>query len=180
MESKKIESESSTRAKGEGNRGAAIGGAIGHTIGAVADVVIGAVAGGIAAGKKAGGKDTVAEVVVGVVSGGISAGMNAAGKTAAKPVNPTAEHEFWRKECATRPDCAYGTPYEQYAPAFQYGWESQASHKGKTFKEVEPQLEREWEARRGPSRLNWNQVKSATRDAWQRVEKAACGDDCSS
>jgi len=136
-------------------------GAIG---GGTAGAVIGAVLGGpIGAGVGA---------VVGAVSGGL------AGKSAAEALNPTAEHEFWRGEFESRPYFTNGTPYEQYGSAFQYGWESYANHKGKTFNDVEPQLGREWETRRGKSKLSWNHAKGATHDAWQRVEKAACGDSC--
>lgn len=138
-------------------KGAAIGGAIGHAIGVGTDVVVGAAAGGIAAGKSAARK--IAELV-----------------------NPTAEHEFWREEFANRPYFTLRTPYEQYGPAYQYGWESYVKHnlEVKTFKDVEPQLGRDWESRRGQSKLSWTLAKGAARDAWQRVEKAACGDSCKS
>jgi len=130
-------------------KGAAIGGAIGRAIGVGADVLAGAIAGGIAAGK------------------------NAAGKNAIEPVNPTAEHEFWRKEYANRPYFTHGTPYEQYGPAFQYGWESHAGHKDETFTDVEPQLGLDWENRRGQSTLSWNHAKDAAHDAWQRAERSS-------
>jgi len=173
METKKIETMTSTTVKDDANRdpmtrtpgvppagglatacranGEAIGGAVGHAVGVGADVVVGAVVGGIAAGKTA------------------------------ELVNPIAEHEFWRTEFAKRPYFTPGTPYEQYGPAFQYGWESYASHKqkDKTFKDVEPQLGRDWDNRRGQSKLSWNHAKDATRDAWQRMEKTPCGDACS-
>ena len=112
--------------------------------------------------------------VVGAVSGGV------AGKGVAEAINPTTEHEFWRKEYETRPYFTTGTPYAQYGPAFQYGWVSYKNHKGKTFNDVEPQLGRDWESRRGQSKLSWNHAKDATHDAWQRVEKAACSTSCSS
>ncbi|NOT01704.1 MAG: hypothetical protein HOP29_13865, partial [Phycisphaerales bacterium] len=108
--------------------------------------------------------------------GGVSGGF--AGKTAAEVLNPTAEHAFWRAEFGNRPYFTHGTPYEQYGPAFQYGWESFANHKGKTFAEIEAQLSRDWERHRKQSKLSWNHAKDATLDAWQRMEKAACGDKC--
>lgn len=135
-------------------KGAAVGGAVGHAIGVGADVVVGAVSGGIAGGKRAAGKSR-------------------------ELVDARAEHEFWRKEFTNRPYCTPGTPYDQYGPAFQYGWESCLSHKGKTFKDVETQLERDWERCRGQSKLSWTHAKDAVKDAWQRVEKVACGDSCS-
>ena len=171
METKRDETTSSTIVKGDANqdpmtcapctpragvgqtmgraKGAAIGGAIGRAIGVGADVVVGAVAGGIAAGK------------------------NAVGKSAGEPVNPAAEHEFWRNEYQNRPYFTHGASYEQYGPAFQYGWESYASHEGKTFMDVEPQLGRDWESRRGQSKLSWEHAKGAAYDAWQRVEHSS-------
>jgi hypothetical protein len=135
-------------------RGAAIGGAIGHAIGVGRDVVVGAVSGGIAAGK------------------------SAAGMMTAEPFHPSDEHEFWRKEYKDRPYFVADTPYEQYGPAFQFGWESCLSHKGKTFKDVEAQLERDWERQRGQSKLSWDHARNAVRDAWQRVEKNCMSGDC--
>ncbi len=136
--------------------GAAIGGDAGHAIGDRGDVAVGAVARGIAARK------------------------NTIGKTAAKPVNPSAEHEFWRREFVSRPYFTHGTPYDQYGPAFEYGWVSFASHNGKTFEDVEPELARDWPNHRGKSKLSWNHAKGATYDAWERAEQAACVDSCSS
>jgi hypothetical protein len=144
-----------THAVGAG-RGAAGGGIAGAVVGA-------AVGGPIGAGVGA---------VVGAISGSV------VGEVAAETLNPTTEHEFWRKEHRNRPYFVRGTPYEQYSPAFQYGWESCASHPGKTFKDVEPELARDWERRRGQSKLRWENVKDATRDAWQRVEQTFGGDCC--
>lgn len=128
-------------------RGAAVGGAMGQAIGAGRDVAAGAVAGGLAAGK------------------------NAARNKGTESFNPNAEHEFWREEYKDRPYVTDDTPYEQYGPAFQYGWECCSKHQGETFEEVEPQMERDWERHRGQSKLGWNSVRNAARDAWQRVEE---------
>lgn len=138
-----------TGAAGGGIAGAAIGAAVGGPIGAGVGAVVGAVSGGLA------------------------------GKSAAEVFNPTAEHEYWRIESRTRPYFIQGSTYEEFGPAYQYGWESYANHKGKTFNDVEAQLARDWESRRGQSKLSWNHAKRAMQDAWQRVEKSACGDSCS-
>jgi hypothetical protein len=129
-----------TGAAGGGIAGAVIGAAVGGPIGAAVGAVAGTVAGGLA------------------------------GKGAAEAINPTAEHAYWRAEYAKRPYFTPGLAYEQYGPAYQYGWESRASNKGKAFKDVETQLARDWESRRGESTLNWNHVKDATHDAWLRVD----------
>lgn len=137
-----------TGAAGGGVAGAVIGGAVGGPIGAGVGAVVGAISGGLA------------------------------GKGAAEAFNPTVEHEYWGKEFVSRPYYTKGTPYEQYGPAYQYGWESYSAHKGKAFNEVEQQLAGNWERRRGQSQLSWNHVKGASQDAWERVEKTRRGDSC--
>ena len=51
---------------------------------------------------------------------------------------------------------------------------------GGSFDDVEPELGRAWNSRRGPSSLEWDRAKHASRDAWQRVsdtvERAVPGD----
>ena len=114
-------------------------------------------------------------VGAGAAVGAIGGGM--AGGSTAEMINPTTEHEYWRKEYEKRSYFTMGTPYEQYGPAFQFGWESCAKHKGKTFKDVESVLAGDWDHCRGKSKLSWTHAKGATQDAWQRVEKAF-GKDC--
>jgi hypothetical protein len=118
---------------------------------------------GMSAGAASGGSSSV-------VAGGMP------GKGNAEAVNPTTEHAYWRKEYGTRSYFKSETPYEQVGPAYQYGWESCASHKGKSFQDVESQLSRDWDSRRGASKLAWHDAKNAVRDAWQRAEKTSCGD----
>lgn len=129
-------------AAGGGVAGAAIGAAVGGPIGAGVGAVVGAVAGGLG------------------------------GKGVAEVVNPTAEHDYWRVEYAKRPYIASGATYDHYAPAYQFGWESYEGHgtSGKSFNEVEPVLQREWENRRVNPKMTWMQARDATSDAWHRVE----------
>src|SRR5438132_203187 len=91
--------------------GAAVGGgAAGAAIGA-AGAAIGAAGGPIGA-------------VVGAVAGSIVGGV--VGKGVAESINPTVEDAFWRENYRTRPYIAEGTAYEEYQPAYRYGWESRA------------------------------------------------------
>ncbi len=135
-----------TGAAGGGIAGAVIGGAIGGPIGAGIGAVAGAVGGGFA------------------------------GKGVAEAINPTVEHEYWRREYVGRPYVTPDLTYDEYGPAYQYGWESYSKYgpKGKSFDEIEAELRRDWDTRRGSSKLSWERAKDATRDAWRRVE--SCGD----
>jgi hypothetical protein len=135
-------------AAGAGAAGAAIGGAVGGPVGAIAGAVVGGVAGGLG------------------------------GKAAAEAVNPTAEDAYWRAEHANRPYFDRTMTYEDYRPAYSYGWESFTRYRpsGRRYEDVETDLERSWDQVKGRSRLTWHKAKDATQDAWNRLERALPGD----
>ncbi|MDB5174250.1 MAG: hypothetical protein JWN51_3023 [Phycisphaerales bacterium] len=154
-----------TKAPGSHPVGTGIGAAVGGAAG-----IGGAIAAGAAMGTVAGPVGTAVGAAVGAVAGGL------AGKAAAEGVNPTAEHEYWQKTYASRPYVNPGSSYDEYAPAYQHGWESRQRFAGKQFDEVESDLGRDWERAKGKSRLKWEQAKQATRDAWDRVRPAGSRD----
>jgi hypothetical protein len=126
--------------------GAAGGGAIGAGIGA-AGGPIGAVLG---AG-------------IGAVAGGW------VGKEIAESIDPTAEEAYWRENYMSREYVTPGTRYDDYHPAYRYGWESASRHHASRFEEVERDLERGWPRARDRSPLTWERAKHAVRDSWDRI-----------
>lgn len=136
--------------------GTTVGGAGGAAVGAA----IGAVGGPV--GALVGG-------AIGAVAGGL------AGHGAAEAVNPTVEDEYWRQNYGSRPYADKARTYEEYQPAYRYGWESQQRYQGRTWEDAEPEMERGWEGARGTSKLGWTQARDATRDAWSRVERKGTG-----
>jgi hypothetical protein len=70
--------------------------------------------------------------------------------------------------------------FNDYGPAYRYGWESRARHVGRKFDELETELSRDWDSAKGASRLPWNDAKSAAKAAWirvsDRVERITPGD----
>jgi hypothetical protein len=130
----------------------------------------GAGAAGAAIGAVAGPIGAAVGAVVGAVAGGL------AGKGVAEAVNPTEEDNYWRDNYASRPYVQPGTTYDEYSPAYRYGWESQSRYSGKKFEDVETDLSRDWDRAKGRSRLDWEKAKSAARDAWDRVERSMPGD----
>ena len=170
METKRTEMNSATVVKTDANRDPLTGAPGAHPVGVGTGAAGGGAAGAFIGAVVAGPIGAAVGAVAGAVAGGI------VGKGAAEAVNPTAEHAFWRSEFGNRPYFTQGSPYDQYGPAYQYGWESHArySTKGKTFDDVEADLRRDWDRCRGASKLSWEHAKEATRDAWQRVEKALC------
>lgn len=131
-------------------------------------------AGGAAAGAAVGSLGGPVGTVVGAAVGGVAGGL--AGKSVAEQVNPTLEDAYWRDNYRSRPYVEAGHSYDEYRPAYRYGWESYARHPGRRFDEVEGDLERDWERAKGSSRLTWDKAREATRDAWHRVEHALPGD----
>lgn len=131
---------------------------------------LGTAAGGAAAGAAAGAVAGPVGAVVGAVAGGVAGGL--AGKAVAEKVDPTVEHAYWKDEYANRPYYSEDHDYDAtYAHAHRHGWESRVAHSDKTFDEAEPALRRDWDDKlRDKAKLEWDQAKVATRDAWERID----------
>lgn len=144
-----------------------------HPVGSGAGALAGGAAGaaiGTAVGGPVGG-------VAGAVIGGVAGGLG--GKAAAESVNPTVENQYWSAHYVDRPYVESTYTYEtDYRPAYQYGWENYRRHRaaGRTYDEVENDLERGWEKAKDRSRLGWDKARGAARDAWDRLERAMPGD----
>jgi hypothetical protein len=134
--------------------GAAAGAALGAAGAAMEGAVLGMAAGPVGA-------------VVGAVAGGVVGGL--VGKQIAEGLNPTEEEAYWRDNYSGRPYVGKGDPYEDYAPAYRYGWESYGRHSGRTFDEAETDLRTGWDRSRAGSRLEWDRARHASRDAWDRI-----------
>ena len=131
-----------------------VGVAAGASAGAAAGAALGAVGGPIG-------------VVAGAAAGGIAGGL--AGKAAGEKINPTVESEYWRKAYPTATYYTKDTDYAQIEPAYRYGWETYSQHAGRSFDDVELELQRGWSSRSESSKLDWAKAKPATRDAWNRL-----------
>ena len=129
---------------------------------------VGAAIGGAAAGAAAGAVAGPAGVIAGAAIGAVAGGY--AGKAVGESIDPTAEDAYWRENYRNRPYVSKESEYEHYRPAYQYGWESRSTYHGKSFDEVETDLERGWDQQRGQSSMNWSDARLATRDAWDRAD----------
>ncbi len=125
----------------------------------------GAGAAGAAIGAMGGPIGAAVGAVIGAVAGGL------AGKGIAEAIDPTVEEAHWRETYPTRPYYDEKVEYDEYAPAYRYGWETRSRLHDRSWDEVEPTMEREWTTARGESSLEWERARPATRDAWDRVER---------
>lgn len=137
-------------------------------------VGIGAATGGAAAGAAAGAVAGPIGAAVGAVVGAVAGGY--AGKAVAESIDPTVEDAYWRENYSRRPYYDAGTTYDQYSPAYRYGWEARQRYSDQRFEDVEPELERGWSKAQSTSKLSWQKAKHASRDAWDRIERAIPGD----
>lgn len=140
---------------------------VGSGVGAAAGAATGAAV-GTAVGGPAG---TLVGAAVGAVAGGL------VGHGIAEGINPTEEDAYWRENYKTRSYVDTNRTYDDYQPAYRYGWESRARYGNRRWDDVEPDLERGWnDYNQSSARQDWNEAKHATRDAWHRVENRLPGD----
>src|SRR5438270_508214 len=92
---------------------------------------VGAAAGGAAAGAAGGAMAGPVGAVVGAVVGGVAGGL--AGKGVAESIDPTVEDTYWRENYTSRPYYESGSSYDEYSPAYRYGWESRSRHAGRSW-----------------------------------------------
>ena len=61
-----------------------------------------------------------------------------------------------------------GFSYKMYEPAYHYGYQLATNRRyaGRTWEEIEPEAQRNWEANR---RGEWSQFKNAVRHAWNEA-----------
>lgn len=135
-----------------------VGTAVGGVAGAAAvGAVVGGVAGPIGAAVGAG---------IGAAAGGMS------GKLIADLVDPQLEEAFWRKNWSDRKYIDGGFTYDQdWGPAYRYGVEAYRRYPGQDYEQIQPQLASGWGEARGNSRLEWEQARHASQDAWHRVDE---------
>jgi hypothetical protein len=143
-----------------------------HPVGVGIGAIAGGAAAGAATGTVAGPIGTAVGAAVGAVVGGL------AGKGVAEKIDPTAEDAYWRENYVHEPYYESGRTYDDYAPAYQAGYETRSRYytEPRTFEEVERDIEAEYNRRRGTSALTWEKAKRPARAAWDRVERALPGD----
>jgi uncharacterized protein YcfJ len=131
-------------------------------------------AGGAAAGAAIGAIGGPIGAAVGLVAGAVAGGL--AGKGVAEKIDPTAEDAYWRTNYSKRSYVTKDSAYDTYQPAYRTGYEGRRQYPGKKYEEVEENLKRDYEKSSGTAGLSWDKAKSATRDAWNRVETVLPGD----
>jgi uncharacterized protein (TIGR02271 family) len=135
-----------------------------HPIETGLGAAIGGAASGAAVGAVGGPLGAVAGAIVG---GGIAGGL--AGKGIGELIDPTTEDNWLREYFSSDKSRFADATEETYRPAYRYGVEAGARHRGRRWDEVETDLRSGWEKSRGDSTLHWDQARGAVRDAYERT-----------
>ena len=135
-----------------------------HPVGTGIGAAAGGMAAGAAAGSVAGPVGALAGAAVGAVVGGL------AGKGIAEKIDPTAEEAYWRTQYAREPYYERGYTFDDYHPGYRTGWEGRARYAGRSYDQVERDLQRDYQRNRGNSQLEWAKNRHAVRAAWDRFD----------
>lgn len=85
------------------------------------------------------------------------------------PSNWPVDRDYWRANYVSRPYVSADLGFEFYELAYRYGYESAHRYVGRTWHDMQGDLERGWSEFRDRSRSGWDDVKNAVRDSWDRV-----------
>jgi hypothetical protein len=132
---------------------------IGTGIGAAAGGTAGAAAGTVVAGPVG----TLVGAALGAIAGGLM------GKGVGEMVDPTVEDAYWRDAHRDEPYYTQGRDFDYYGPAYRAGYEGRVKYDGRTFDDVESDLQADYARYRGND-MNWEEVRPATRAAWDRID----------
>ncbi|MBE9179917.1 glycine zipper family protein [Oculatella sp. LEGE 06141] len=86
------------------------------------------------------------------------------------------EDQYWHNHYTVQPYYVSASPYEVYQPAFRVGYDGYTRYRstGRTFDEVEPELQHEYERQTNGSVgsiLAWESARLAAQAAWHHVEQ---------
>ena len=125
-------------------------------------------AGGAATGAVVGSVGGPVGAMIGGVAGAVVGGL--VGKGIGEAVDPS-EDTYWRESYSSRPYYRDGYSYDDYEPAYRLGynaWDTHSDARRDFDDEMDHELRRHYEDRRGRSRLAWDDARHAARDAWER------------
>lgn len=96
----------------------------------------------------------------------------AGGHAIGEVLDPAVEKDYWHVNHMTRPYYRQGRSFGDYEAAYRYGWENASKAGRMTFEEAErAYLAAGWTAVRGEAHFPWEEVREATRDAWNRARR---------
>jgi len=152
------------RKAGDANRDPITGTPGAHPVGVGLGAAAGGMATGAAVGTVAGPVGTAVGAAVGAIAGGL------AGKGIAEKIDPTVEETYWAGQYDKEDYYDQRYTFQDYQPGYRTGWEGRSRYSGRTYEEVERDLQADYERNRGQSKLDWDKNRHAVRAGWDRLE----------
>lgn len=81
----------------------------------------------------------------------------------------TDEERWWRDNYRTRPYVDANRSFDEYRPAYRYGYESARRLGSRNWDEAEPELRAGWDRYEERGQSTWEDVKDSVRDIWHRM-----------
>ncbi len=115
------------------------------------------------------------EGLIGLAAGPLGAmlaagGAGHAGNKIAQRIGEAPEWGVYMRHFADQFRCAgyyrSGFEWQDYRPAYHYGYEHYTRNPGRPFDDIAPDLRRNWGLARAGSRLTWEDACEAVRDGW--------------
>lgn len=91
---------------------------------------------------------------------------------AIRKVDAATEEAYWKRHFSGEKYGERDAAYVTYQPAFRVGYVGRNRYPGKTFEEVERDLQRDYDRQSGSSTLPWARARFAVLDAWNRPVNA--------
>ena len=92
-----------------------------------------------------------------------------AGSMPSNAWDPDAD-KYWRHAYEQEGYFQKGMTYDDYEPAYRYGYDLHHRHKGEKWDDVERDMGGEWDKFKAKSRLSWEHAKHAVKAAWDHME----------
>ena len=92
-----------------------------------------------------------------------------AGSAAGKAAWDPAEDTFWRGHYEREPYFQKDMAWDDYEPAYRYGWDWHKRHPEGKWEDFEHDMSSGWDNFKMKSRLKWEHAKHAAKAAWDRA-----------
>ena len=86
------------------------------------------------------------------------------------------ENTFWQNKFQHEGYFQNGMTWDDYEPAYRYGFESHNKWHGRKWDDVEHDMGSEWDKMKAKSRLKWEHAKFAVKAVWDRMENKMHGE----
>ena len=79
------------------------------------------------------------------------------------------DRNWWQNNFRTRSYVTDDREFDNYEPAYRFGYESANRYRGQNWTDIEPDLRNDWDKYEAHGNSTWDNVKDSVRDAWDRV-----------